>query len=87
MRGTIVGVLRGGPSREHEVSLKTGHAVLTGLPEERFTARDIYIDKDGQWHERGRPTTPNRVLPSIDVAVIALHGEYGEDGELSLIHI
>lgn len=79
---TIVGVLRGGPSREHEVSLKSGAAILAGLPEERFVARDIYIDKNGGWHERGRPTTPERVLRQIDVALIGLHGEYGEDGEV-----
>ncbi|MDE1919694.1 MAG: ATP-grasp domain-containing protein [Patescibacteria group bacterium] len=79
---TIVGVLRGGPSREHEVSLKSGAAILAGLPEERFVARDIYIDKNGEWHERGRPTTPERVLRQIDVALIGLHGEYGEDGEV-----
>lgn len=82
MRGTIVGVLRGGPSKEHEVSLKTGHAILTGLSEEHFTARDIYIDKQGVWHERGRPTSPERVLPTLDVVLIGLHGEYGEDGEI-----
>ncbi|MES2668354.1 MAG: ATP-grasp domain-containing protein [Patescibacteria group bacterium] len=82
MRGTVVGVLRGGPSREHDVSLKTGHAILTHLPDDRFTARDIYIDKQGLWHERGRPTTPERVLPSVDAIVVGLHGEYGEDGEV-----
>lgn len=82
MRGTVVGVLRGGPSKEHEISLQTGHAIITNLPEDRFTTRDIYIDKEGAWHERGRPTTPDRVLPSVDVVVIGLHGEYGEDGEV-----
>lgn len=81
MRGTVVGVLRGGPSREHAVSLMTGHAMVANLPE-RYTARDIYIDKEGTWHERGRPTSPERVLPSIDVALIGLHGEYGEDGNV-----
>lgn len=79
---TIVGVLRGGPSREHDVSLKTGAAILANLPEERFTARDIYIDKQAQWHDRGRVSTPERVLRQIDVALIGLHGEYGEDGEV-----
>lgn len=79
---TIVGVLRGGPSREHEVSLKTGAAILANLPSERYIARDIYIDKSGQWHDRGRPTSPERVLRQIDVALIGLHGEYGEDGEV-----
>ncbi|MHB8660607.1 MAG: D-alanine--D-alanine ligase family protein [Minisyncoccota bacterium] len=79
---TIVGVLRGGPSREHEVSLKSGAAILANLPEDRFTARDIYIDKSGQWHDRGRPVAPERVLRQLDVALIGLHGEYGEDGEV-----
>ncbi len=82
MRGTVVGVLRGGPSKEHDVSLKTGHAIIANLPEERYTVRDIYIDKEGEWHERGRPTTPARALPSMDAVVIGLHGEYGEDGEV-----
>lgn len=79
---TIVGVLRGGPSREHEVSLRSGAAMLAALPEERFIARDIYIDRQGVWHDRGRPTSPERVLRQLDVALIGLHGEYGEDGEV-----
>ncbi len=79
---TIVGVLRGGPSREHSISLKTGAAILANLPSEKYVARDIYIDKSGQWHERGRPISPERVLRQIDVALIGLHGEYGGSGEV-----
>lgn len=79
---TIVGVLRGGPSREHEVSLKSGAAILANLPEERYDARDIYIDKQGVWHDRGRPVAPERVLRQVDVVLLGLHGEYGEDGEV-----
>jgi len=79
---TIVGVLRGGPSREHDVSLKTGAAILANLPEERFSARDIYIDRQGVWHDRGRPTSPERILRQVDVVLNGLHGEYGEDGEV-----
>lgn len=79
---TIVGVLRGGPSREHEVSLQTGAAILASLPEDRFVARDIYIDRAGRWHERGRSTSPDRILRQLDVALIGLHGDYGEDGEV-----
>lgn len=79
---TIVGVLRGGPSRAHELSLKTGAAIIANLPEERFAARDIYIDKSGQWHDRGRPVAPERALRQIDVALVGLHGEYGESGEV-----
>ena len=79
---TIVGVLRGGPSREHEVSLKTGAAIIANLPAERYVARDIYIDKNGEWHDRGKVVSPERILRQLDVALIGLHGEYGEDGEV-----
>ena len=79
---TIVGVLRGGPSREHEVSLRSGAAVLASLPDDRFVARDIYINREGVWHDRGRVLAPERILRQIDVAFVGLHGEYGEDGEV-----
>jgi len=79
---TVVGVLRGGPSREHEVSLRSGAAILANLPEERYIARDIYIDKSGQWHSQGRPTPPERIMRQLDVALLPLHGEYGESGEV-----
>ncbi|NNM84061.1 ATP-grasp domain-containing protein [Candidatus Parcubacteria bacterium] len=79
---TVVGVLRGGPSREHEVSLKSGATILANLPEERYVIRDIYIDREGRWHDRGRPTPPERILRQLDVVLNGLHGEYGEDGEV-----
>lgn len=79
---TVVGVLRGGISNEHEISLKSGAAILASLPEERFVARDIYIDKKGQWHDRGRAAQPERILRQLDVALLPLHGEYGESGEI-----
>lgn len=82
---TVVGVLRGGPSREHEISLRSGAAILTNLPEERFTTRDIYIDRNGQWHDRGRPAAPERILRQVDVVLNGLHGEYGEDGEVQKV--
>ncbi len=79
---TVVGVLRGGPSREHEVSLKSGAAILENLSGERYTARDIYIDRDGRWYDRGRPMEPDRIVRQLDVAILPLHGEYGETGEV-----
>lgn len=82
MHGTVVGILRGGPSREHEISLQTGHAIMNALPRDRYTVRDIFIDREGNWLERGLRTTPGKALSNIDVAVIALHGTYGEDGEV-----
>lgn len=58
---------------------------MNALPRERYTVRDIFIDREGVWHERGMRTTPGTVLPGLDVAIIALHGEYGEDGEVQKV--
>ncbi len=75
-----VGVLRGGPSAEYEVSLKTGGAVLKHLPADKYLLRDILITRDGTWHLNGVPARPEQVTGSVDLIFNALHGEYGEDG-------
>lgn len=80
---TVVAVLRGGPSSEYDVSLKTGAAVLSELNKDKYDARDVFISRDGQWHLRGIPATPEKALRGVDVAFNALHGEYGEDGRVS----
>ena len=51
MLRTRVGVLRGGPSGEYEISLQTGKTVLDNLPGEYYEPVDIFIDKKGEWHE------------------------------------
>src|SRR3989338_10043119 len=78
---TRVGVLRGGPSSEHEISIKTGAFVLKNLPEKYFPV-DIFVDKMGVWHVQGVATEPQKVLRKVDVLFNALHGAYGEDGTL-----
>ena len=78
---TTVGVLRGGPSGEYEISLQTGSSVLRHMPE-RYKAVDILIDKEGVWHKGGIPMEPERALRQIDAVFNALHGEYGEDGKV-----
>ena len=80
MNSIRVGVLRGGPSLEHEVSLKTGETVLRNLP--KYSAKDIFINKAGEWHLDGKPSHHDRIFRQIDVVFNALHGEYGEDGKV-----
>jgi len=68
-----IGVLMGGISREHEVSLKTGSAMLKALQEGGYQARGIEVAAD----------ICTRLLEArIEVAVIALHGRWGEDGTI-----
>lgn len=82
---TVVGVLRGGPSSEYEVSLKTGASVLQTLNREKYEPRDIFIDRAGQWHAQGVGVAPERALHGVDVALNAMHGEFGEDGKVQRI--
>ncbi|MDO8620062.1 MAG: ATP-grasp domain-containing protein [bacterium] len=76
---TRVAVLRGGPSSEYHVSLKTGANVLSRLPE-KYHALDVLIDRDGMWHLKGKVEPSEKILGKVDVVWNALHGEYGEDG-------
>ncbi|MDO8555208.1 MAG: D-alanine--D-alanine ligase, partial [bacterium] len=79
-----VGVVRGGPSSEYDVSLKTGGEVLKHLPS-RYKGYDVLVTKDGQWHLNGFSAEPARIFEKIDVFFNALHGEYGEDGRVQQV--
>ena len=81
---TRVAVLRGGPSSEYDVSLKTGEAVLKNLPS-KYEGVDVFISKDGKWHVHGIEKNPADALRHVDVAFVALHGQYGEDGKVQRI--
>ncbi|MCB9667304.1 MAG: D-alanine--D-alanine ligase [Myxococcales bacterium] len=66
-----VGVLMGGLSAEREISLKTGECVHRALVSRGYDAVTVFVDRDIDKVLRQDP---------IDVAFIALHGTYGEDG-------
>src|SRR3989344_1750326 len=72
-----IAVLMGGPSSEHEVSLKTGEMVLKNLDKKRYCGFPVKINKDGSW-----PISIEKLKKKADVAFIAMHGEYGEDGQV-----
>ena len=79
---TVVAVLRGGPSSEYDVSLKTGASVLEALDKEKYEPRDIFISRGGEWHLHGVGVAPEQALFGADVAFNAMHGHYGEDGQV-----
>src|SRR5689334_25396850 len=66
-----IGILMGGLSAEREVSIKTGEAVYTALAERGWDVYRIFVDRDVDLILRQL---------RIDVAFLALHGRYGEDG-------
>jgi len=77
-----VGILRGGVGHEYEVSLKTGANVLKNLPSDKYQPVDMLLSRDGTWHVNGLPVSPERAVRSVDVIFNALHGEFGEDGQV-----
>jgi len=78
-------VLRGGPSQEYDVSMRTGQAVLDSLRTLGYNCRDVVITKKGEWLHDGIVRKPESLLDASDVAFVALHGEYGEDGQVQRI--
>ncbi|HEY5512232.1 MAG TPA: D-alanine--D-alanine ligase [Geomonas sp.] len=68
-----IGVLMGGLSAEREVSLKSGAAVLAALQSRGYRAVGIDVGRD----------LPARLMAEgVEVAFIALHGRFGEDGSV-----
>ena len=66
-----IGVLMGGLSSEREISLASGEAVLASLVRSGYRAHGIDVGRD----------LPDRLKQErIEVAFIALHGRWGEDG-------
>ena len=76
-----IAILRGGPSSEFEVSLKTGKAILEALQDD-YDTLDIVIDKSGNWFSGGLQKEPQETLKGIEAVFNGLHGEYGEDGQV-----
>ena len=66
MKKLRVGVIYGGRSGEHEVSLASAAAVFKNLDPVRYEAIPIKIEKDGRWSLPERP-------PAIDKAADVIH--------------
>ncbi|MDE2650280.1 MAG: D-alanine--D-alanine ligase [Chloroflexota bacterium] len=48
-RRSIVAVLFGGRSVEHDVSIVTGQQIIEGFPADRYEVVPVYITRDGRW--------------------------------------
>jgi D-alanine-D-alanine ligase len=69
-----VALLSGGRSAEREVSLKSGEQVYQALDKEKYDTR--------RYDPRDDLARLISEAPEIDVALIILHGRYGEDGTI-----
>ena len=74
----MIGVIYGGESLEHEVSISSAGDVFQVIDAKKF-----YIDRSGVWFVDGVETyDPLADLKSCEVIFPLIHGSYGEDGTL-----
>ena len=81
MQRLRIAVLRGGPSSEFEVSLKSGKTIINILSQ-KHEVYDVILDKKADWYFSGIKVDPFKFASRLDFIFNAMHGEYGEDGEI-----
>lgn len=98
MGRTKLGVIFGGTSTEHNVSIVSGTSIIKNLNKEKYEIYPIYIDLKGEWFKYtynneefkvgdeiiGTEKIENIVkyLKKLDIVFPVLHGLYGEDGTI-----
>lgn len=65
----------GGPSAEHDVSLASARQIIRALDPQRYEVQPLLIARD-------QHRVPKEEFVGADVAFIAMHGEFGEDGTI-----
>lgn len=69
-----IGVLFGGKSAEHDVSLVSAKNIINALDKKKYKITPIKIDKKGKFKLDS--------LKKVDLIFPVLHGPYGEDGSM-----
>lgn len=93
-----IGILFGGPSVEHEVSIISAKGVFENIDKKLFKPALIYMDKNGNWYppaislnvlEGKKPPEKSRVpfeeiikVSNLKIVFPLIHGTFGEDGTL-----
>ncbi len=82
-----LGIIYGGISTEHDISVMSAKSVIENLDREKYEINEIYINKYGKWFEYNngeKEKIENLVwtLKDLDVVFPVLHGLGGEDGTI-----
>ena len=90
-----VGIIFGGRSGEHDISLRSAASVIRALDRTKFDPLFFGITRtgewkhfegspddieNGKWEETAKPFNIGNLKEMIDFALPILHGPYGEDG-------
>lgn len=79
-----LGIIYGGMSTEHEVSVTSAKSVISNLNKDKYEISEIFITKEGKWENNQGKQIENifTYLKNFDVVFPVLHGLYGEDGTI-----
>lgn len=82
-----LGIIYGGVSTEHDISVMSAKSVIENLDKEKYEIHEIYINKYGKWYDV-RDDEIEEIynliwtLKKLDVVFPVLHGLGGEDGTI-----
>ncbi len=77
MKKIRVGIVFGGKSAEHEVSVQSAQSVYRAIDKTKFAVSMLRIDKQGNWE-----SNPFNLSKKFDIIFPVMHGTYGEDGSI-----
>ena len=69
-----IGVLFGGKSAEHEVSIQSAKNVINALDRDKYQVTPLKINKNGKFHLNS--------VKNFNIIFPVLHGPFGEDGSM-----
>ena len=83
MKRIKLGIIYGGMSDEHEISIASANSIIKHLNKEKYKISKIYINKKGTWYEKNNKIDNiTSYLKNLDIVFPVLHGKYGEDGKI-----
>ena len=94
MKKINVGIVFGGLSNEHNISIKSAYSIIKNIDNKKYNYQLIYINKDNIWYrcktidKYYNVININKInniisyLKIFDVLFPILHGKYGEDGTI-----
>ena len=71
-----IGVIMGGISSEREISLKSGESIVNNIDKNKYEVVPVVIDKKEDILTK---------VKGLDFALLALHGQFGEDGTVQSV--
>lgn len=79
-----LGLIYGGVSTEHEVSISSYESIIKNIDKDKYDITSFYISKDGTWFTDGKRTKDVfNSLKEMDCVFPILHGKNGEDGNIA----